>query len=144
MLLTSPSFDPNSDIPDIYTCDGENISPAFSWNDIPQETQSFALTCVDPDAPGGPFIHWLVYGIDRNATAVSEDAIPAQGIEVENDFGRKEYGGPCPPHGERHRYIFTMYALDVKEIEGVTKENCIDLMEAHAIDQADLMGFYSR
>jgi phosphatidylethanolamine-binding protein (PEBP) family uncharacterized protein len=32
-------------------CDGENVSPAIAWKDLPEGTKSLALTLYDPDAP---------------------------------------------------------------------------------------------
>ena len=107
MELFSQNFQHQEKIPSTYTCDGKNISPALSWSDVPKETSSFALSVIDPDAPGGNFIHWLVYDIPQNISHIPEGGpLPENSKELTNDFGRRTYGGPCPPSGT-HRYFFT-------------------------------------
>jgi phosphatidylethanolamine-binding protein (PEBP) family uncharacterized protein len=41
--LKAPAFEPGADIPQQFTCDGLNISPALSWTTPPEGTRSFAL-----------------------------------------------------------------------------------------------------
>lgn len=116
MKLSSPSFADGAAIPNRHTCKGENRSPALAWDGVPPGAAAFALLVTDPDAPGGEFLHWLVYnlpaacrGLDEgqpNNFKLSNGAV--QGI---NDFGRPGYGGPCPPPGPAHRYIFQVFAL---------------------------------
>jgi Raf kinase inhibitor-like YbhB/YbcL family protein len=109
-MLTSPNFAEGGAIPFKHTCDGENLSPALSWQGAPQGTVSFALVVDDPDARG--FIHWVVFDIGGGPAGSLPEGVrsadsPAQG---RNDFGQKGYGGPCPPGGT-HRYRFTLWAL---------------------------------
>jgi Raf kinase inhibitor-like YbhB/YbcL family protein len=92
-----------------FTCDGEEVSPELAWEGVPEETQELALALEDPDAPGATFTHWLVYGIDPTVTMLPGAEMLSQG---ENDFGDTGYGGPCPPHGEEHHYVFRLFALD--------------------------------
>jgi Raf kinase inhibitor-like YbhB/YbcL family protein len=94
-----------------FTCDGEEISPELAWEGVPEGTQELALALEDPDAPGATFTHWLVYGIDPTVTMLAGAEMLSQG---ENDFGDTGYGGPCPPHGEEHRYVFRLLALDAQ------------------------------
>jgi len=94
-----------------FTCDGEEISPELAWEGVPEDTQELALALEDPDAPGGTFTHWLVYGIDPTVTMLPGAEMLSQG---ENDFGETGYGAPCPPHGEKHRYVFRLLALDAQ------------------------------
>ena len=44
-------------------------------------------------------------------------ALPDGAIQTRTDFGKAGYGGAAPPKGETHRYIFTVYALDVPAID---------------------------
>ena len=143
MKLMSKNFTDNSNIPSEFTCDGKNISPQLSWTDVPDKTKSFALVSTDPDAPGGMWIHWLVYDIPKQIRQIEKNSVPAGAKEVENDFGRKPYGGPCPPSGT-HRYFFTGYALDVEHLEGFNKRNFIETVESHTIEKATIMGLYKR
>lgn len=143
MRLKSSDFEDNGSIPSRFTCDGEDISPELSWEDVPGEAESFALSVTDPDAPGGEFIHWLVYNIPREVRGF-ERARPPEGVmEVVNDFGKREYGGPCPPSGT-HRYVFMLYALDTSRLEEVTKPSFFDSVEKHAVAKAQLIGLYKR
>jgi Raf kinase inhibitor-like YbhB/YbcL family protein len=143
MKLKSKDFVDNSSIPSEFTCDGRNISPQLSWEDIPQETKSFALTVTDPDAPGGTWIHWLVYNISKELTEIERGSLPKGAKEVENDFGKKSYGGPCPPSGT-HRYFFTLIALDTEHLEGINKRNFLDKVGKHTIQKAAIKGLYKR
>lgn len=109
-------------------CGGKNASPQLSWRGAPKEAKSFAVTCFDPDAPtGSGYWHWLVCDIPASVTSVEEGAggssSPAGGKSGYSDFGLNKYGGPCPPKGDApHRYIFTVYALDVPKLEGVNEK----------------------
>ncbi len=143
MKLKSKDFEDNSSIPSEFTCDGRNVSPQLSWEDVPEGTKSFALSATDPDAPGGTWIHWLVYGISKELMKIERASLPDGAIEVVNDFGRKSYGGPCPPSGT-HRYFFTIYALDTESLEGLNERNFFDIVEQHTIEKAEIMGLYRR
>jgi Raf kinase inhibitor-like YbhB/YbcL family protein len=143
MKLKSKDFLDNSSIPSDFTCDGRNISPQLSWEDIPEETKSFALSVTDPDAPGGTWIHWLVYDISKELREIERGGLPEGAKEVMNDFGKKPYGGPCPPSGT-HRYFFTIYVLDTEHLEGLNKRNFLDKVEKHTIEKATIKGLYKR
>lgn len=142
MKIYSNAFHHEDFIPDQYTCKGEDINPPLIWEDAPEGTQSFALSLKDPDAPMGTFVHWMVYNIDKNHTEVKENSIP--GDQVENHFGRKNYGGPCPPSGV-HRYYFKIYALDVEKIENIESMKEFDeIMDKHVLEEAEIMGKYEK
>jgi hypothetical protein len=144
MEITSTDFNNNQSIPAIHTCDGKDISPQLSWSGLPEKTKSIALSCIDPDAPMGDFIHWLVYDIPVSAAGIAQGGPLPQGAkEVLNDFGKKAYGGPCPPSGT-HRYIFTIAALKVEKMENVTKENFLKKVKENTIESARIIGLYKR
>jgi Raf kinase inhibitor-like YbhB/YbcL family protein len=143
MRLKSEDFEDNTGIPSEFTCDGRDVSPQLSWEDVPAETKSFALSVTDPDAPMGTWIHWLVHDIPKDVRSIEQGGLPKGAKQVENDFGMKEYGGPCPPSGT-HRYIFTLYALGVEQLEGAKKRNFADKAEEHALEKAVLKGLYKR
>lgn len=148
--LTSSAFAHEAPIPVKYSCDGENISPPLAWTDPPGGTQSFALINDDPDAPVGIWIHWVLYNIPGDSRGLNE-AIPAHeelgdgSQHGENSWGRRDYGGPCPPSGT-HRYFFKLYALDTMlELGAVAdKETLLEAMEGHILAEAELMGTYAR
>ena len=106
-------------------CTGKNVSPALSWSNVPAGTKSLALTVYDPDAPtGSGWWHWVVYnipataaGLPSGAGSTNPQAMPAGAVQGTTDFGTAGYGGPCPPAGPAHHYIFTLYALKVSKID---------------------------
>ena len=129
--LASGRFD-NQFVLNGFGCKGQNVSPALQWSNIPAGTKSLALQVYDPDAPtGSGFWHWAVYNIPADATGMSRGAgnsaatLPAGAFGGNTDFadtgatsGNGNYGGPCPPEGDKpHRYIFTLFALAVAQVD---------------------------
>ncbi|MBW1838843.1 MAG: YbhB/YbcL family Raf kinase inhibitor-like protein [Deltaproteobacteria bacterium] len=144
MEITSKNFKHNQSIPTLHTCDGKDLSPNLAWSGAPEGTKSFALTCIDPDAPVGDFIHWLVYNIPATVSEIPQAGpLPAGFQEVENDFGKRPYGGPCPPSGT-HRYFFTVYALKVKDLGTVSKSDFLKKVKENQIASAEIIGLYQR
>lgn len=142
MKLKSSAFKHNEPIPRKHSCQGEEISPELIVEDIPQGARSMALVVEDPDAPGQTFDHWVAYDMPV-ADRVAEDARP--GTQGVNSFNKRGYGGPCPPSGT-HRYFFKMYALDKRLDlpEGLGKNDVQTAIRDHVIDQAELIGLYSK
>jgi len=141
MKLTSDDFKEGEMIPRKFTCQGEDINPHLKWEDVPEGTKSFALIVDDPDAPMGTWVHWLVKDIPPEVREIPQNSVP--GKQVINDFGKEDYGGPCPPSGV-HRYFFKLYALDVEKLEAENKEDFYREVEKHAIAKAELMGRYQK
>lgn len=145
MIISSPAFENNKEIPSKYTCDGENINPSLQISKVPEGTQSLVLIMDDPDAPAGTWVHWIIWNIDPKTAEVAENSVPPGGVGGVTSFGSTGYGGPCPPSGT-HRYFFKLYALDTKldlpsEADKAQLEKA---MEGHILDQAELVGLYSR
>lgn len=150
MQLESSAFIADGLIPRKYTCDGENISPPLRWNDSPPTTKSLALICDDPDAPGGTFVHWVLYNLPPEARELPEgvptrEIVATVGIQGKSDFGKIGYGGPCPPSGT-HRYFFKLYALNRQLVlePGATKAQLLKVMEGAVVGAAELIGRYRR
>jgi len=150
-ILESPAFKDNGIIPEKYTCDGLDISPPLRWRGQPPETKSLAIIVEDPDAPGGIFTHWIIYNIPADVNRLDEGMEPAEElpggiVQGLNDFGRPGYGGPCPPPGKPHRYVFRIYALDTMLELGpaASKDELLKLMKDHILAEATLTGIYSR
>lgn len=143
--LISPAFSNNSPIPSLYTCDGKNISPPLQWEGLPAGTKSLVLIVDDPDAPKVTWTHWVVYNISPKVIGSLEGFPPEGGRQGKNDFGKFNYGGPCPPKGV-HRYFFKLYALDtlIKLPAGATKQEIEEQMKTHILEQTQLVGTYSR
>jgi Raf kinase inhibitor-like YbhB/YbcL family protein len=142
MELKSPEFKDKEYIPKKFTCRGENINPALIIESIPSEAKSLALIIDDPDAPGGDWVHWVVFNIPVISRIEEGSAPGKQGI---TDFGRMRYDGPCPPFGT-HRYMFKIYALDtmLNLTEGVTKAELEKAMDGHMLAKAELTGLSKR
>ena len=140
--IKSSAFKNGESIPVKYTGKGEDISPPLVWSDVPEGTKGFALISDDPDAPMGTWVHWVVYDI-AVISKIEENSIP--GRQGNNDFGRKDYGGPCPPSGT-HRYFFKLYALDTQLnlAEGISKEDLEKAMQGHILDKTELIGLYKK
>ncbi len=154
LILKSPDFIHQGEIPKAFTCDGNDSSPALSWSGLPQQTKSLVLIVDDPDAPDPAkpkmaWVHWVLYNIPPTATglpkAVADADLPAGTQQGKNDWKRTGYGGPCPPIG-RHRYFHKLYALDV-ELADLHQPDKIQLekaMAGHVIEQGELIGTYQR
>ena len=153
--LSSSAFAAGAAIPARHTCDGEDVSPPLAWSDPPAGTKSFALVVDDPDAPDPKaprvrWVHWVVYDLPAGARALPESVrsaaeLPDDARMGSNDWGKAAWGGPCPPLG-RHRYFFTLYALDVAlgERGPLTKAALVAAMQGHVLGQAELVGTYER
>jgi Raf kinase inhibitor-like YbhB/YbcL family protein len=148
--LTSERFDAGKPIPEKYTCKGQNVSPSLAWFNDPEGVKSFALIMRDPDAPGGNWIHWVLYNIPVETNSLP-DVLPGQGgiafgaDHGMNTAGNTYYEGPCPPSGT-HRYFFTLYALDtILDFPASPDAAALTAaMQGHILVQAELMGTYTK
>lgn len=144
MQITSPDFQQGGLIPVEYTCDGKDINPPLVISDIPEGVKSLALIMDDPDAPMGLWVHWVVWNIPVEKNIIEKNVVNL-GNEGLNSWGKRGYGGPCPPDRE-HRYYFRLYALDtmLDLPEDTDKDNLLRAMEGHILAEAELMGRYNR
>jgi Raf kinase inhibitor-like YbhB/YbcL family protein len=109
--VSSSAFADGAAIPVRFTCEGENLSPPLAWSRAPANTAELALVVDDPDAPGGTYVHWVVYHLGADVMSVGEGALPSGARQAKNSKGDSSYAGPCPPPGPAHHYRFTVYAL---------------------------------
>jgi Raf kinase inhibitor-like YbhB/YbcL family protein len=157
LRVTSTTFQAGGTLPRPMAfsgCGGENVSPQLSWSGFPPGTQSFAVTCFDPDAPtGSGFWHWVVANIPARITSLDENAgakgLPHGAIQGITDYGASHWGGPCPPAGDGpHRYIFTVYALNIPAIEGagpsMNGARLVFSMRGHLLAKGSIEGTYQR
>ena len=133
--------------------DGDNISPHLAWDDVPANTKSFVVICYDPDAPtGSGWWHWVVVNLPADTRVFQQGAgsslsiLPAGALQTRTDFGKAGYGGAAPPKGETHRYVFTVFALDVPAIE--VDEDASGAMVGfnvhfHTLASASMTAFFS-
>jgi Raf kinase inhibitor-like YbhB/YbcL family protein len=149
--LKSPDFTAGGNIPKQFTCDGADSSPALDWNAPPATTESFALIADDPDAPGGTWVHWVIFDLPAKLRGLPQNLPKNEQLadgsrQGRNDFKKIGYGGPCPPPGKPHRYFFKLYALDAKLSlkAGAAKKEVEQAMRGHILAQGEYMGRYSR
>jgi Raf kinase inhibitor-like YbhB/YbcL family protein len=150
MTLTSSAFEDGGPIPTRHTGEGEDVSPAFAWTNVPEGTRSFALICHDPDAPlVSPgtygFVHWVLYGIPGSVAELPEDV--GEYTKGVNNFGNAGYGGPMPPEGHgTHHYFFWLLALDSEPNldAGLSMWELLENIEPNVIGANRLVGTYSR
>jgi Raf kinase inhibitor-like YbhB/YbcL family protein len=144
MKITSPDFEEGEMMPRETSCEGRDVSPELHISGVPEGARSLALICDDPDAPGGTFVHWLVWNIPTDTKTIERGKEP-DGVQGMNGFSGRGYRGPCPPSGT-HRYFFRIFALkdklDLKE--GLRKQALKEAMDPHIIAKAELMGKYRR
>ena len=145
--LSSSSFREGEHIPPQYTCEGVDLSPPLAWSNPPSGAKSFALIMDDPDAPRGTWVHWVLYNLPPTSRDLPEGlprnpTLDPGGLQGVNDFGRIGYGGPCPPPGPSHRYLFKLYALDVTVPlpPRATKAQLERAMDGHLLAQTQLIG----
>ena len=148
----------NDQVFNSFGCTGKNISPQLSWKNAPAGTKSFAVTVYDPDAPtGSGWWHWIVFNIDKSVDTLKTGAsglsankggMPAGAIESSTSYGSKGFGGACPPEGDKpHRYIFTVFALNIEKIEQTADarpELVGFFLNSHAIAKASILAYYGR
>jgi len=151
--LTSPAFKNGEPIPVQYTADGRGISPQLHWTGPRNGTGEFALIMDDPDAPRGPFTHWVIYSISRYHGGLAEDILQidtvpsvgnaSQGRNSANTIG---YTPPSPPPGKVHHYTFHLYALDARVTlsSGATADELRKAINGHVLATAELTGTYQR
>jgi Raf kinase inhibitor-like YbhB/YbcL family protein len=147
LAVTSPAFDHGGAIPERHTADGDDLSPPLRWVNVPAAAKQLVLVCHDPDAPlTHGFTHWVLYGISTDVAGIAEGGGDAYTNGV-NDFGNLGYGGPAPPKGHgTHHYYFHLYAIDAElpAGAGLGRQELLERIDAHIIEQARIVGTYRR
>jgi Raf kinase inhibitor-like YbhB/YbcL family protein len=161
-VLTSPDSRLVVSVPEKYTakafgCSGGNVSPALSWHGAPAGTKSFVLTLFDPDERSTPsgWWHWVVYDLppstdhlSEGAGALGSKALPAGAQQGRSDLGEDAYHGPCPAAGDPpHRYVFTLYALDVAKLPVAAESSggmVTSVVQDHLLGKAVFVAHYGR
>jgi Raf kinase inhibitor-like YbhB/YbcL family protein len=147
ITVTSSTFAAGAAMPTRYTCSGDDVSPPLSWSGTPSGARSLALTVIDPDAPGRPFTHWVVFNMAPATKQLPEGGpLPAGSVEGRNDFGSMGYRGPCPPPGSPHHYHVKVYGLDATLAlrAGASEQALEDAMKGHVVASGELVGTFKR
>ena len=163
--LDSASFQqkvlPYVRIPKKNSCHADNLSPPLEWADAPAATKSFALLVDDLDHKTGTWIHWVLYNIPADVTALREGiptstaALPDGTTQGTNDNRDTGYNGPCPPPTiigtwetgatTPHKYEFKLYALDSELglAPGATMPELKSAMEGHILAEVTTVGKFT-
>ena len=143
LQLVAPWRD-GAEVPERYTCQGDDVSPALTWSAVPDGAVELAVTVTDLDAPD--FVHWVVFGIPVGTTGLVEGTPPEGAIEWPNGSSTGDYTGPCPPVGEQHRYLFTVHALNqqVEPADEMSANEIIEILNLTSIDQSSVSGTFAR
>jgi Raf kinase inhibitor-like YbhB/YbcL family protein len=153
LVLKAASFAEGQPIPKEHTCDGADRSPRIDVVDqLPAGTQSWALIVDDPDAPGGTFVHWVIWNLPMKLRTIPDGVprevlqLPDRSMQGKNGFGNVGWNGPCPPPGAPHRYRFRVFAVDSR-LDLPARALASDLERAvkgHLTGQGTLTGTYGR
>lgn len=151
IVVVSDGFRSGESIPQQFTCQGQNISPALSWSAVPAGTKSIAILMQDLDTPRPGFTHWMVYNIPPVSREIPGNittgpVLPDGSIQGKNDAGKIGYTGPCPPAGKPHRYVITVYALNRSLDTSVTlnRTGFTTAINGAIIGKGNLSGTYQR
>jgi Raf kinase inhibitor-like YbhB/YbcL family protein len=151
ITLTSPVVNEGGSIPAKYTCAGDDLSLPLNWDTVPTTTKSLVLIVEDPDAPFKTWVHWVLYDIPPLLNGLPEGVakiafVEKIGSQGKNDFGKPGYGGPCPPSGKPHRYLFKLFALDQLSglPPGATKGEIEKAMQGHILTQGQFSATFGR
>ncbi|MDZ4833612.1 MAG: YbhB/YbcL family Raf kinase inhibitor-like protein [Candidatus Melainabacteria bacterium] len=151
LTVTSKTVKEGKSVPINHTGDGKDVSPELSWTKAPVTAKSIAVTCEDPDAPGGVWFHWIVFNLPPTTAGLPEGiaktpSIAAGAGQGTNDFEKVGYNGPAPPKGAEHRYQFKVFALDKKlDLKpGCDKKQFYKALSGHVVGRGKLTGLYKR
>jgi len=151
LTVSSSSFADGGVIPAKFTCDGGDVSPELTVSAPPAGSRSLVLIVDDPDAPLGSFVHWVAFNLPTGLRVLHEGVAmhPEDfegAVQGRNDFDKIGYGGPCPPRGKAHHYLFRVYALDtsLQLPEGSTRREVAEAAKGHVLAEGKLVGLYKR
>ena len=162
--LSSTAFSSGDEIPVIHACansGGNNYSPQLSWQNAPENTDSFVLIVDDETAPCGTgaeaCVHWNLFNIDGSVSSLTEDVSTGEIVDEGGTSSvvegltyadTNDYEGPCPPPGNAHTYFFKIYALssDHPEMEAAQSLTSSDFEAdhgSHILGEAEINGTFS-
>lgn len=150
LTLKVGNLAPGSQLPDIHTCKGASESPGLAWGGIPEGTKSLVLILDDPDASGGTFTHWILYNIPPEkgslAPGQTNAKVLANGAQQgDTSAGSRGYYPVCPPIGSTHRYVFSLYAVDMEIAQPTANRESIDwALDGHTIAKTELVTTFTR
>jgi Raf kinase inhibitor-like YbhB/YbcL family protein len=148
MTLRSAAFEDGDRIPVRLSCEGDNVSPPLAWARVPEDAVELALVVADPDVEGGVFHHWVVAGLAGAAGSMDVGKLPEGAVQAKGSSENATWIGPCPPVGEEHEYVFTLYPLRRASgvAEGAELASALEAIAGARIEGAEavLVGRFSR
>ena len=163
--VTSPAYEEDGRFPHQYTCHGEDLSPPLEWTGVPEGAMSIAVVFEDLDGALRNWAHWLLYGVPPDGTGFEEGAsnkglLPTGAKEGTNDDKIRGYGSPCLGSIRKlrgsggttkdgtpaHRFVFTVYALDM-ELDlapGATRYELLRAIDGSILAGGKLAAKYAR
>ncbi|MBA3271223.1 MAG: YbhB/YbcL family Raf kinase inhibitor-like protein [Acidobacteria bacterium] len=159
MTLTTAAWSDGGMIPAKHTQAGAQLSPALSWSNVPEGTQSFVLIARDLDAAIGngtdDILHWMLWNIP-GATRSLPEGLP-QGAQLPDGTRQISASGPyyrgpgAPSAGPPHHYTFELYALDeiinvpaVGQSPPLTRTAVLAAMAGRVRGKAAYVGLFKR
>jgi Raf kinase inhibitor-like YbhB/YbcL family protein len=164
MTLTVSGFPDGGQIPVKFSqaaegvAPGEGTSPAISWSNVPQGTQSFVLNMHDEDVARNKTTddqaHWVVWNLPATTTSLPE-GVPKGSERPDGSYQISAtgpmYRGPgAAATGPMHHYMFEIYALDTKlDVKPAadafeTRANVMKAMQGHVLGKAVYGGLFKR
>ena len=161
--LSSTAFTSGGEIPVIHACEdlgGNNYSPQLSWQNAPENTDSFVIIVDDETAPCGTganaCVHWNLFNIDGSVSSLMEDVSPAEIVDEGGNSdvvegltyaNTNDYEGPCPPAGNEHTYYFKIYALssdhpEMEQAQSLTSSEFEADHASHILGEAEISGTF--
>ena len=144
IAVTSSAFADGGRIPAEFTCHGAGTSPPLTWTGLPSGTRSVAVVVLDPDAPSGTFVHWVLVGLAADQAELAAGTVPSGTTQARNSSGDVGWTPPCPPSGTHH-YRFTVYALGspVDVADGADPDTAVRAVQEAGIAEGTLTGLVS-
>src|SRR3954463_7439902 len=147
MNLGSAGVPPRPTIPRRFTCASVGKSPPLAWSRVPARARELALLVEDPDAPGGTFVHWVLFHVAPGLRALPAGSVPDAARQGVNSSGSAGWTPPCPPEGDRpHHYAFRLYALKapLAEQDGAAADAVRSAIDRSAVAEGRLVGVFGR
>ena len=147
MTLRSAAFRSGAAIPPRFTCVSRGKSPPLAWSGVPARARELALLVEDPDAPGGTFVHWVLFHLPPGLRGLPVGSVPDAARQGVNSSGSAGWTPPCPPKGDRpHHYDFRLYALKapLSEQDGAAADAVRSAIDRSAVAEGRLVGVFGR
>jgi Raf kinase inhibitor-like YbhB/YbcL family protein len=154
LTVASSAFKNGDALPEIYTQNGQNISPPLSWSRGPAGTKSYVILTEDSGvARPQPVFHWVLYNVPASVTSLPQ-ALPTDaklsapagamnGLNIRKAAG---YMGPKPPAGQNHPYHFEVFAVDeTLDLDPATADRnaVVTAMTGHVLAEGEIVGTYT-